>query len=180
MIDPQAEKPSVVVELDRCTCEHCDRAESELRRLCDRFGAVLRVTRVDSQEATKQLAGWKTPLVYLNGRLLSTFSTPVKKWEKAIREKIADAEFSISGEVIDLECHLKHEHRGEKHAECAKTCLARGEPAGLLTRNEQVFLLLADESQRKTLAQLAAAEIEIRGEVFRKGGVQSIVVHSIA
>ena len=179
-MDIQAEKPEVIIELDRCTCEHCDRAETELRRLCDRFGAVLRVMRVDASEATKKLAGWKTPLVYLNGKLVSTFSTPIKKWETAIREKAADSEFSISGEVIDLECHLKHEHRGEKHAACARECLERGEPVGLLTPHEQVFLLLADEDQRKALKKLAATEVEIHGEVFRKGGVQSIVVRSVS
>lgn len=179
MFETEVEKKPVVVELDRCSCEHCDLAESELRTLCDRFGAVLTVTRVETQEATKKLAGWKTPLVYLNGRLLSAFKTPVKTWAKAIHDKTAQQLFTISGEVIDLECHLRHEHRGEAHADCARRCLERGEPAGLLTRHEQVFLLLADDEERRALAGLAGREIEVEGEIFRKGGVQSIYIHRV-
>lgn len=169
----------VVVELDRCACPHCDRAEAQLRRLCNRFGAVLRVARVENDEATKDLAGWKTPIVYLNERLISTFSTPVQKWEDAIRERSSEALFTIAGEVVDLECLLKNESHGESHAACARECLARGEPVGLLTPNKQVFLLLADAEQRKTLIASAAREVSVEGAIFRKGGVQSIAVRSV-
>jgi hypothetical protein len=179
-MDIPFERPEVVVELIYCACEQCNLAEKELAGLCERFGAVLSVTRVETLPAAKKLSGWKTPIVFLNGKLVSTFALPLNKWEQAIRDKVSGTEFTITGEVISLDCYLKHEDRGEGHCDCAKRSLQRGEPPGLLTPQGVVFLLLADEEKRRRLAELAARDADIHGPVLRKGGLQSIVVRSIA
>ena len=56
----------------------------------------------------------------------------------------ADDAKSVTGEVVDLMCYLDHGAKGDKHAGCAEKCIKSGGPVGLLTKDDQLYLVIGD------------------------------------
>ncbi|MBI2069845.1 MAG: hypothetical protein HYT79_04510 [Elusimicrobia bacterium] len=90
---------------------------------------------------------------------------------------------TMTGEVLDLSCYLGHEGRGKEHQKCAKDCLIKKMvPAGLLTKDGQVYLLVEDHQYEKVFKQVreaAAEQVKITGRKIMKGGLQAILVEKI-
>jgi hypothetical protein len=91
---------------------------------------------------------------------------------------------SVSGEVVDLACYLPHpaSSKGAGHRKCAETCVKKGLPIGLLTSDNQVYLLLEDHENPKPYAAVkdkAAEKVTIEGEKVAQGGLQGIVVEAV-
>lgn len=91
----------------------------------------------------------------------------------------------VTGEVIDLSCYLHHPttSTGPGHRKCAETCAKKGLPMGLLTEDKQVFLLLEDHDNPKAYAAAlakAAQQATVEGDKVNAGGVQGIMVESVA
>jgi hypothetical protein len=88
-------------------------------------------------------------------------------------------EQTMMGEVLDLACYMAHEGKGAKHVSCARKCLQGGAPAGLLTKDGRLYLLVNDhdaEAAYKSLADMAGAQAKITGPVAKRGGLQAIIV----
>jgi len=88
---------------------------------------------------------------------------------------------SVTGEVVDLTCYLAHPQSGQGagHRKCADVCLKKGLPAGLLTADKQLYLLLEDHDNPKpyaTLKDKAAETVTVEGEKVTQNGMQGIVV----
>ena len=101
------------------------------------------------------------------------------KSEKAEKE---DQDVTLQGEVLDLACYMPHLGQGKKHQECALTCLQNGAPAGLLTKDGKVYLLLPDHSQEKAfdpVKQLAGEIATVTGHLAKRGGLQALSVEKI-
>src|SRR6266571_4351107 len=66
----------------------------------------------------------------------------------------AAAADSVTGEVVDLACYMVHPQSsvGAGHKKCAEVCLKKGLPAGLLTADKQLYLLLEDHDNSKPYA----------------------------
>src|SRR5262245_61985315 len=97
---------------------------------------------------------------------------------------VARAADTVSGEVIDMSCYLHHPEtsRGASHKKCAETCAKKGLPMGILTEDNQVFLLLEDHDNPKAYATAlegAAKTITVEGKKVAQGGVNGIVVESV-
>lgn len=95
------------------------------------------------------------------------------------KAKAADAETTISGEVLDLACYMGHEGKGDKHASCAKKCLEGGAPAGIMTKDGKVFVLVNDhqaEAAYQSLKDYAGAQAKITGKMAKRGGLQGFIV----
>jgi hypothetical protein len=91
----------------------------------------------------------------------------------------------VTGEVIDMSCYLHHPatSTGNGHKKCAETCAKKGLPMGLLTDDKQVYLLLEDHDNPKAYAAAlakAAEKATVEGDKVSVGGVQGIVVESVA
>lgn len=89
---------------------------------------------------------------------------------------------TLQGEVLDMACFMAHEGKGEKHKKCAAACLKDGTPAGLLTKDGQVYLLLEDHNAKKpyeNVKGMAAEQVKVTGLVSAKGGVQAVVVKAV-
>jgi hypothetical protein len=91
---------------------------------------------------------------------------------------------TVSGEVVDLACYLPHPQtgKGASHRKCAETCLKKGLPMGLLTDDNQVYVLLEDHDNPKPYAELkdkAAQRVTVEGEKVAQGGTQGIVVQAL-
>lgn len=87
----------------------------------------------------------------------------------------AQDETSVSGEVVDLMCYLDHGAKGPDHAACAEKCIKSGGPVGLLTPDNQLYLVIGDhEPMNKELAKYAAKTVTLKGKVVERNGVKMI------
>lgn len=73
------------IVLYRCACRHCDRAEEELRRVAGASDASLSVQRVVDDGRLRGFAGWKTPIVCVDGVGVTHAVVDAKAWEAAVR-----------------------------------------------------------------------------------------------
>ena len=54
-------------------------------------------------------------------------------------EKSSGQEVTVTGEVVDMSCYIDHGATGEKHAACAKKCIASGLPAGIKASDGKTY-----------------------------------------
>ncbi len=91
-------------------------------------------------------------------------------------------EHALTGEVVDLVCFMQHREDGQgaEHAACAKQCIQKGLPAGLLVGDE-VYLLMGEghDSIVDTVAALAAKRVRVEGRVIEQAGLKALVVSAI-
>lgn len=81
----------------------------------------------------------------------------------------------VTGEVVDMACYLDHGASGEKHADCAKKCIASGLPVGLKATDGKTYLLIGDHApMNKELSELAAKTITVEGKVISHDGINMI------
>src|ERR1035441_10174936 len=87
-------------------------------------------------------------------------------------EKASAATQTIKGEVVDLMCYLDHGAKDEKHKGCAKKCIESGGPVGLLTADDQLYLVIGDHQPlNKELSTKAAETITLKGKVVERNGI---------
>jgi hypothetical protein len=101
---------------------------------------------------------------------VSTFGQP--KGEKV----------TVKGEVVDLWCYLEGGDRGADHKKCAVTCAKAGNPIGLVTDKDEVYVLMGikDHQPGKDIFIDKMAEtVTVEGTLVKKGGTQVIYVSSI-
>lgn len=92
----------------------------------------------------------------------------------APRAKADDAK-TVKGEVVDLMCYLDHGAKGAKHASCAKMCIESGGPVGILTADNQLYLIIGEHKPiNDKLAPLAAKIITVKGKVVERDGMKMI------
>lgn len=178
MLTDEAKAQRTVVTLYRCGCKHCAGTEEELKRLAEKYGASFEIKQVE-KEGLGNLAGWRTPIVYVNGAHITHYETSPRKWEEAIKKGVASVPTMVIGEVVDINCYMEKEARGEQHKRCAEACIQAGVPMGLAASDGQVYLLVEDKEAKgayETLKKMAAERVRITGDMHRRGGVQSIVV----
>lgn len=90
-------------------------------------------------------------------------------------EKPAAETQSIKGEVVDLMCYLDHGAKGDKHKGCAAKCIKSGGPVGLLTADNQLYLVIGDHKPiNDTLADKAAQTVTLKGKVVERDGMKMI------
>jgi hypothetical protein len=95
---------------------------------------------------------------------------------------VARAADSVTGEVVDLACYVPHGSRGAGHRKCADTCAKKGMPLGLLTDDNQLYLVLEDHENPKAYAQVkekAAEKITVEGEKVTRDGMNAIVAEAV-
>ena len=82
---------------------------------------------------------------------------------------------TIKGEVVDMMCYLDHGAKGDKHKGCATKCIESGGPVGLLTADDQLYLVIGDHKpMNKQLAGKAAQMVTLKGKVVERNGVKMI------
>ena len=90
-------------------------------------------------------------------------------------EKASAQTQTIKGEVVDLMCYLDHGAKGDKHKGCAKKCIESGGPVGLLTADNQLYLVIGDhQPMNKELAAKAAQTVTLKGKVVERNGMKMI------
>jgi hypothetical protein len=92
---------------------------------------------------------------------------------------------TVTGEIIDLSCYLQLGKHGDKHASCGKKCIDNGEPIGMVTKDGEVYLAMAEEHDprrdggvgfRKAASQNFAKVMTVTGTGTMVGGVKTVYV----
>ena len=88
---------------------------------------------------------------------------------------------AITGEVVDVHCYVSRGAHGEEHASCSNACISRDVPAGLLTEDGTLYLLLGEKpvSIKDKLAGKAGKTVTAHGRVVERNGLKAIKVASI-
>lgn len=96
--------------------------------------------------------------------------------------EIAGIEGSWTGEVLDLTCFASHPETGSGpgHASCAKTCIDKGLPVGLLIDNMVYIPVMKDHSApNKSMGPFAGKHVTVKGVAKETNGVRFIEVASV-
>ncbi len=94
---------------------------------------------------------------------------------RAAESKSGGQTQTLKGEVVDLMCYLDHGAKGEKHKGCAEKCIKSGGPVGLLTADDQLYLVIGDHKpMNKELASKAAQTVTLKGKVVERNGMKMI------
>lgn len=94
----------------------------------------------------------------------------------------ATGEQTLTGEVVDLFCYLSHgeKGRGPDHAECAKKCILEGLPVAIKVGDQLYLATMMDHSPaNQRLAELAAKQVTVKGQVMERDGQHLIAISSI-
>src|SRR5712692_1594450 len=90
-------------------------------------------------------------------------------------EKSSGQEATVTGELIDMSCYIDHSAAGEKHAACAKKCIASGLPVGIKSNDGKTYLLIGDHKPLNSeLANEAAKTITVKGKLASRDGINMI------
>jgi hypothetical protein len=82
---------------------------------------------------------------------------------------------TLKGEIVDLMCYLDHGAKGEGHRACAEKCIKSGGPVGLLTADDQLYLVIGEHKpMNKELAPKAAQTVTLKGKVVERNGMKMI------
>jgi type 1 fimbria pilin len=82
---------------------------------------------------------------------------------------------TVKGEVLDMACYLDHGAHGEKHAQCAATCIESGLPVGIKGEDGKTYLLIGEHKPlNSTLAQYAGKTITVKGKFVSRDGINMI------
>jgi len=88
----------------------------------------------------------------------------------------------VKGEVVDLWCYLEGGDRGADHKKCAITCAKAGNPIGLVTDKDEVYVMMGLKDHhpgREVLIEKMAETVTVEGTLVKKGGVQVIYVSAV-
>jgi len=88
----------------------------------------------------------------------------------------------VKGEVVDLWCFLEGGDRGADHKQCAVSCAKAGNPIGLVTEKDEVYVMMGlkdHQPGREVLLEKMAETVTVEGTLVKKGGVQVIYVSSV-
>ena len=92
---------------------------------------------------------------------------------------------TMVGEVVDYSCYLQVGKHGGKHRDCGQKCARAGQPAGLLTQDGTLYLLMDEEHNprrdaqtnfRDFLVENMAYIVEVTGTLTDVGGTKALFV----
>jgi hypothetical protein len=95
---------------------------------------------------------------------------------------------TVVGEIVDFSCYLQVGKHGEKHRSCGQKCVQNGNPAGLLTKEGTLYMLMAEEHDPRrdggvSLEQVAADHmghiVEVNGTEASVNGYSAIFIQGL-
>jgi len=88
----------------------------------------------------------------------------------------------ISGELVDTFCYANSQIAGEAHAECARKCIRKGVPAGIVDeKTHRLYVLLPPvdaEALPDALIDRAGHRVTIEGDLLERDGATFLTVKS--
>ena len=130
---------------------------------------------------------------------LAPMKKPVAAWSVTTEEAAATPAnkawlkkghaVTLTGEVLNISCSLPLGTTGEAHKACGAKCVANGEPAGLLTKEGKVYMLMAEQHHPRRDGQVSLAKemseqmgqtITVSGMLVKNGGIPTVFIEAPA
>ena len=95
--------------------------------------------------------------------------------------RVARAADEISGEILDLACYIPKGAKGPAHARCAQTCAEHGMPLGLLTDDDEVYIIFPKhgaEESFEAVKKMAGKKAKLTGKASERGTLKGFEVHA--
>jgi hypothetical protein len=92
---------------------------------------------------------------------------------------------TITGEVVDVSCYTQLGKRGEGHKACGAKCVANGAPAGILTSDGTLYIVMPEPhhprrdgqaSLAKYFSERMAQTLTLSGMTSTNGGVRTLFI----
>ena len=92
---------------------------------------------------------------------------------------------TVTGEVVDVSCYTQLGKRGPAHKACGAKCVANGEPAGLLTADGTLYILLPEPHHPRRDGQASIAKefsekmgdtVTLSGMATDHGGIHTLFI----
>jgi hypothetical protein len=89
----------------------------------------------------------------------------------------------LRGYVRDLACLMKFNEALKPTNDCAIMCARAGSPLVVITKNGEIYTPISesipDTSQRERLMPFVGAYVEVRGDVYKRAGMNAVVIQKI-
>lgn len=88
---------------------------------------------------------------------------------------------TFKGEIVDMHCFVTRGERGPDHAGCANACISRDVPAGFVTEDGTLYVLLNERpvSVKDKVAGLAGKTVTVTGFAVERNGVKGLQLQSV-
>ena len=90
---------------------------------------------------------------------------------------------TVTGEVIDITCYVRHDSKGPEHIKCALYCANLGMPLGILEDDtDKIYLIIpaGHGAPQEGVDGFIGKHVTVKLMVFRRGGLNSAEVMEIA
>jgi len=89
--------------------------------------------------------------------------------------KDAAASKEVTGEVVDMMCHVDHNAVGEKHGQaCGAKCIKSGGPAGIVSEGKAYLVVGEHKPINDQLAEYCGKNVTVKGKIAERGGIAMI------
>ena len=95
----------------------------------------------------------------------------------------AGNEVTITGQVIDLNCHTTNGASGPSHKACALACAKAGVPLGILASDGTIYLPVSSkpgDPQNSKLEPFVESKVKVSGMHRMVSGLHTIEIKTIA
>ena len=92
------------------------------------------------------------------------------------------AQYSGSGEIVDITCHLRHDSRGGQHSKCATYCANLGMPLGFVEDGtERIYLIIPSGhgDPKEAVLTHMAKHVKVQGLTYTAGGLRTLEVTEV-
>ena len=92
-------------------------------------------------------------------------------------------EMTLTGQVIDLNCHTTNGAMGPSHKGCAQACAKAGVPLGILGSDGTIYLPVSSkpgDPQNSKLEQHAEGKVTVTGTHRMVSGLHTIEIKTVA
>jgi hypothetical protein len=88
---------------------------------------------------------------------------------------------TLKGEIVDMHCFVTRGERGPDHAGCANACISRDVPAGFVTEDGTLYVLLNERpvSVKDKIAGLAGKTVTVTGFPVERNGVKGLQLQTV-
>lgn len=97
------------------------------------------------------------------------------------QEADAKKPVTLKGEIVDMHCFVTRGERGPDHAGCANACISRDVPAGFVTEDGTLYVLLNERpvSVKDKIAGLAGKTVTVTGFPVERNGVKGLQLQTV-
>jgi hypothetical protein len=95
----------------------------------------------------------------------------------------AGTEMTITGSVVDLNCHTTNGASGAGHKACAQACAKAGVPLGIQASDGTIYLPVSSkpgDPQNSKLEQYVETQVKVTGMHRMVGGLHTIEIKTVS